>query len=70
MPSNVIRSFDYDAASQQLSIVFQSGRTYIYKEVPQATYQALKASASKGEFFNTCIREQFSFTRGVVPKPK
>jgi hypothetical protein len=28
MPSTVIRSFDYDTAGRQLTIIFQSGRRY------------------------------------------
>jgi hypothetical protein len=64
MPSNVIRSFEYEAATRQLLIVFQTGRRYIYQDVPEETYLALESSPSKGEFFNAHIREHFSFVRG------
>jgi pimeloyl-ACP methyl ester carboxylesterase/DNA-binding CsgD family transcriptional regulator len=40
MPSSVIRFFRYDAAKQELLITFQSGRKYVYHEVPEAIYQA------------------------------
>jgi len=66
MPSTVIRSFAYDAASRRLSIVFQSGRRYIYEEVPPETFAAMQGSFSKGEFFNAHIRDNFSFVRGTV----
>ena len=66
MPSTVIRSFGYDAPSRRLRIVFQSGRRYTYEEVPPETFEALKSSSSKGEFFNAHIRNNFSFVRGSV----
>jgi lysyl-tRNA synthetase class 2 len=61
MPSTVIRSFNYDANSRKLVIVFQSGRRYTYENVPAETYTAMKGSFSKGEFFNAHIRDKFSF---------
>jgi lysyl-tRNA synthetase class 2 len=66
MPSSVIRSFEYDASSRRLRIVFQSGRRYTYEEVPPETFAALKSSPSKGEFFNVHIRNNFRFVRGSV----
>jgi hypothetical protein len=66
MPSTVIRSFAYDAASRRLLIVFQSGRRYTYEEVPPETFAALQDSFSKGEFFNAHIRDNFRFVRGSV----
>ena len=67
MPSTVIRSFNYDADSEKLLIVFQSGRRYTYQNVPAETYAALKSSSSKGEFFNTHIRDHFTFVRESNP---
>jgi KTSC domain len=68
MPSTVIRWFNYDADSRKLHIVFQSGRRYIYENVPPQTYAAMKGSFSKGEFFNTHIRDHFSFVRDPAPQ--
>jgi hypothetical protein len=67
MPSTVIRSFSYDADNQKLLIVFQSGRRYTYQDVPPETYAAMMSSVSKGEFFNTHIREHFTFVRESTP---
>jgi hypothetical protein len=66
MPSTVIRSFDYDSTSRELSIVFRSGRRYIYQDVPAATFEEMKAAFAKGEFFNSRIRDHFNFVR--VPR--
>jgi hypothetical protein len=63
MPSSVIRSFEYDPRRRELLIVFQSGRRYLYQDVPRETFAGLQAAASHGDYFNTHIREQFSFVR-------
>jgi hypothetical protein len=63
MPSTVIRSFGYDEATRELSVVFQSGRRYVYIDVPEATYLAMKSAFSKGDFFNTHVRDHFVFVR-------
>jgi hypothetical protein len=68
MPSTVIRAFAYDPARRELRIVFQSGRPYVYEDVPQSTYDAMKASFSKGEFFNRHIRGHFRFVRLTSPR--
>jgi len=63
MPSTVIRSFDYDAAMRRLDIEFTTGRRYSYHDVPAQLFAAMRASASKGRFFNRRIRDHFAFTR-------
>jgi lysyl-tRNA synthetase class 2 len=63
MPSSVIRMFHYDAAGQRLDILFTSGRRYSYHEVPEALFQEMARALSKGEFFNTHVRDHFRFTR-------
>jgi len=60
MPSSVIKSFAYEAAERRLDIVFTSGRAYSYFDVPAETYAAMRASFSKGVFFNQHIRDHFS----------
>ena len=37
MPSSVIRSYHYDPARRELSVVFQSRRRYTYIDVPAET---------------------------------
>ena len=61
MPSSVIRAFDYDPAERRLDVRFVSGRRYSYFEVPPETYQAMRLSFAKGEFFNAHIRGRFPF---------
>lgn len=61
MPSAVIRSFNYDAASKTLLIIFRSGRRYRYLDVPAQTIERFRSSFAKGEFFNAHIRDRFMY---------
>ncbi len=63
MPSTVIRFFRYDAAKRELLVVFQSGRRYVYRDVPQEIHDGMKASFSKGEYFNAHIRDRYTYER-------
>lgn len=65
MPSTVIQSFEYDADRRELLVVFRSGRRYVYEGVAEETYQAMRRSFSKGEYFNEHIRDQYPFRRIV-----
>ena len=63
MPSTVIRAYSYASERRQLSIVFTTGRRYIYHDVPPSLFEAMTAAFAKGEFFNAHIRDRFAFTR-------
>jgi len=58
--STNIRDIEYDAKTQTLSIMFKSGRTYQYLNVPQIVYDRFEKSPSKGEFFATSIKDAYS----------
>jgi lysyl-tRNA synthetase class 2 len=66
MPSSVIRSFDYYPAERRLEVRFVSGRRYRYFEVPADLAAEMRASLSKGEFFNARIRGRFAFEELAV----
>jgi lysyl-tRNA synthetase class 2 len=61
--SNVIRSFDYDEATQILRVEFNTGSIYQYRDVPKDVYQELKIAPSVGQYFNTHIREKYGQDR-------
>ncbi len=67
MPSTVIQWFRYDESTARLSVMFQSGRLYIYENVPAALAARMKQSFSKGQFFNEHIRDRFAFRRDESP---
>jgi hypothetical protein len=54
--SSNLAAVGYDAASQELTIEFQNGQTYIYDGVDEATYRALMSAPSLGSFFYRNIR--------------
>jgi hypothetical protein len=56
--SSMIRFVRYDPRGRALHIIFTSGKTYIYMDVPREVYDALLKADSKGEFFNEEIRDQ------------
>jgi hypothetical protein len=60
MPSSVIRTFDYDLASRVLDVEFVSGRRYRYAGVPGEVAEAFRRAFSKGQFFNSHIRDHFA----------
>jgi hypothetical protein len=63
MPSTVIQSYQYDAGRRELLVVFRSGRRYVYEDVSQESYDAMRRSFSKGEYFNAHIRDRHAFRR-------
>lgn len=61
--SSNIASIGYDHASKKLGIQFQAGnRRYLYEDVPEDVFVRLMNSPSKGEAFNSQIRQ---FYKGV-----
>jgi hypothetical protein len=63
MPSSVIKYFSYDAAAETLKIIFVTDMVYLYKNVPEKIYKMLKASGSKGRYFNRHIKDKFKFQK-------
>jgi hypothetical protein len=63
MPSTVIRSFEYDAETRELWVLFRSGRSYVYQQVPPETFEGMRRAFAKGEYFNAEIRDRFPFIR-------
>lgn len=66
MPSRVISSFTYDPGARRLVVTFVTGRVYEYLDVPADIAANLRASFSKGVFFNTHIRDRYA-AREIVP---
>lgn len=61
--SHVIRSYDYDPATQILRVEFHNGSVYKYQDVPEKVYQELKSAPSVGQYFNANIREKYGYDR-------
>lgn len=63
MPSSVIKYFSYDEATKTLKIIFVTGMVYLYKNVPEKIHKMLKASGSKGRYFNSNIKDKYKFQK-------
>lgn len=62
MPSTLIRSTGYDAATQTLSVWFvTTDNRYDYQNVPPETYEAFRQAFAKGRFFNLFIRGRYRY---------
>lgn len=60
--SSAVEQVSYDEAAHTLCATFrETGRTYIYQEVPQELYDGLIFADSLGAYFNAHIRDRFPF---------
>ncbi|HEX4026981.1 MAG TPA: KTSC domain-containing protein [Rhizomicrobium sp.] len=60
--SSALEQISYDEAAHTLCATFrETGRTYIYQEVPQETYDSLLFADSLGSYFNSHIRDHFPY---------
>jgi hypothetical protein len=60
--STMMTSVRYDSDARALDITLVSSKTYRYLNVPLEIYVGLLGAGSKGEFFNSNIKDAFSFT--------
>ncbi len=58
-----MRSVGYDRTEQILEVEFQSGVIYQYLDVPPAIYTGLLDAESKGQYFNSEVRDTYEFVR-------
>ncbi|WP_198016749.1 KTSC domain-containing protein [Rubidibacter lacunae] len=56
----MIRAVGYNQKTATLKVVFTSGKTYTYEEVPKEVYDALLASESKGRFMRDRIIGEYA----------
>lgn len=61
--STAIASVSYNFISDDVTINFTDGSTYIYSGVPLDDYVGLVRASSKGEYFNANIRNNYSYVR-------
>ncbi|NWG24617.1 MAG: KTSC domain-containing protein [Pseudorhodoplanes sp.] len=59
--SAVIRKVAYDSDARRLYVTFVNRQTYRYEGVSPDTFRGLLAAPSKGDYFNTAIRGNYSF---------
>ena len=59
--SSGLVSVGYDEASETLEVEFPSGTVYRYYEVPKELFEQLMTAPSKGQFFNSEIRNSHRY---------
>jgi hypothetical protein len=58
--SSAIAKLGYDESTRTLYVVFKRGEAFVYREVPPATYIALRDSRSIGSWFIRNVRNAFA----------
>jgi hypothetical protein len=66
MPSSVIADFEYEPELARLTVTFTTGRIYEYFMVPPYVAASFQKALSKGTYFNTKIRDRFTFREVVA----
>ena len=62
LQSAALKAVFYDEVRHTLRATFRdTGRTYVYEEVPQELYDRMLFADSIGAFFNRHIRDRFAF---------
>lgn len=59
--SSNVEAIGFDPIGQELYVQFRSGRTYVYIDVPEATYDELMNSDSKGSYISREIRPNYQW---------
>jgi KTSC domain len=67
--SSMMAGVEYDEETCELDILFSSGKTYRYFDVPEEVYARLLAAESKGQFFNEEIKEAYRYAE-VTKRPR
>lgn len=65
--SSAISNFGYSTISEYLDIRFKQGGGYRYNNVPKSIWNYFMNSSSHGTYFNTHIRNQYSFK--IIEEP-
>ena len=58
--SSMIHAVGYEAKTKTLEVVFNSGRTYIYEDVPSKIHKELMAAESIGQYMREEIIDVYS----------
>ncbi|NJO81024.1 MAG: KTSC domain-containing protein [Cyanobacteria bacterium RM1_2_2] len=59
--SSMIQAFGYDAEKQTLLVIFNTGKTYRYFNVPSEVYEGLMRTDSKGSYMRSLVIDQYPY---------
>ncbi len=57
--SSALSSCSYNDETQELTVVFTGGRSYVFEGVEQPVYDGLRDDPSPGNYYNTRIKGQY-----------
>ena len=60
--SSMIHAVGYEPQTRTLEVVFNSGQTYQYADVPPEEYAGLMAAASKGSYMRAHSIDMYEYT--------
>jgi hypothetical protein len=61
--SSMIQAFGYDAETETLLVIFNSGKAYEYFKVPQDISEGLVLDNSKGSYMRSLIIDQYPYRK-------
>lgn len=61
--SRIFDGAKYDGRTRTLTVLFDSGACYAFREVPREVYLDFTRIVNPGEYFNKRIRNVYPFTR-------
>jgi hypothetical protein len=61
--SSTVAAYDYDPATQAMTVQYKSGGTYTYTGVPPKVHADFVAAGSKGSFLARHIRGRYDHTK-------
>lgn len=61
--SSNISAARFDVDSNKLTVTFHGTRTYMYPGVPPSVWDAFYGASSKGEYFQSCIKDTYAGVR-------
>ena len=61
--SDMLRLIGYDPGARILEVVFNTGGTYQYKQVPAAEYKKLMSADSIGKYMHRYIINRYDYER-------
>jgi len=61
--SSNIQQGTYNIPSKKLIVVFKSGASYEYDDVPHDVFAELNLSESQGKYFNTKISKNYTYRK-------
>ena len=68
--SSMISAVAYDEEARDLIVIFNTGQTYAYSDVPREVYDNLLKADSKGSYMKDFVIDMYPYRRGMPRRRK